>query len=509
MAGTRLALTLVYLIEIPLLIILAARHAILNSRSIKTKWHPAHQPVFAHRSGVSILERENFDDNLSQITSILNQKVNADVFLRFLGKDGTHIDEEYKDRAFMSLMDGLDVQKASMPYDSFVNLRLHNVKHSNDIAIQNCNDVDVTLFSEHLHAGIRYARGYNIFVSMDCEDSLVDVSENGSMLVRFKKGIPEEDILILLKTEVSPLIHGLLYDGAKKKKRNKFPTRASKLLISLVDPNPSSHATNIQNALEHHRRLNNSFMGMMDHTLVPMIDRLSQYVDIKIATPESLPYFGPDLSSHANENEFEDGSIDYSFSIQTAKEILSDGDLSHIAHGLATPDIEEDFYVDTIRIILYLADGEVTPMFAESDGTWSRAFSLPGNNIAVALINIPSEVEFSHDEQYDEIIDKSSDIRLDEYYEYEMERALSYMGSFLRNHFGLASQQPHYDVLEESNVLPVHHEPAKFGVAQWELDCLLRETLHIKATEVLESLNQMNELIRVRSRLSITTEVRL
>ena len=508
MAGTRLLLTLVYLIEIPLLIFLAVRHAILNSRSLKTKWHPAHLPVFAHRSGVSILERENFNGSLSQITSILNQKVNADVFLRFLGKDGTHIDEEYKDRAFMSLMDGLEMQKSRMTHDSSVNLRLHNVEHSNDVAIQNCNDVDVTVFSEHLNADIRYARGYNIFVSLDCEDSHVDVSENGSMLVRFKKGIAEEDILILLKTEVSPLIHRLLY-GATKKKRNKFPTRASKLFISLVDPNPSSHATNIQNALEHQTRLNNSFMGMMDHTLVPMIDRLSQYVDITIATPESLPYFGHDLASHANENELVDGFRDYSFSIQKAKEILSDGDLSHIAHGSATPDIEEDFYVDTIRIILYLADGEFTPMFAESDGTWSRAFSLPGNNIAVALINIPSEVEFSHDEQHDEIIDKSSGIRLDEYYEYEMERALSYMGSFLRNHFGLASQQPHNEELEESSVLPVHHEPAKFGVAQWELDCLLRETLHMKANEVLESLKQMNELIRVRSRLSITTKVRL
>ena len=90
-----------------------------------------------------------------------------------------------------------------------------------------------------------------------------------------------------------------------------------------------------------------------------------------------------------------------------------------------------------------------------------------------------------------------------------MKRALSYIGSFLRTHFGLASQQPHYEEVEESNVLPVHHEPAKFGVAQWELDCLLRETLHMKANEVLESLKQMNELIRVRSRLSITTKVRL
>jgi hypothetical protein len=505
MAGTRLLLTLVYLIEIPLLIFLAVRHAILNSRSLKTKWHPAHLPVFAHRSGVSILEGENFNGSLSQITSILNQKVNADVFLRFVGKDGTRINEEYKDRAFMSLMDGLEVQKARMTHESSVIIRLHNVEHSNDIAIQNCNDVDVTSFSEHLNADMRYARGYNIFVSMDCEDSLVKVSENGSTFVRFKKGISEDDILILLKTEVSPLIHRLLY-GATKKKRNKFPTRASKVLISLVDPNPSSHVTNIQNALEHHTRLNNSFMGMMDHTLVPMIDRLSQYVDITIATPESLPYFGHDLASHATENELEDGFIDYSFSIQKAKEILSDGDLSHIAHGSATPDIEEDFYVDTIRIILYLADGELTPMFAEKDDTWSRAFSLPSNNIALALINIPSEVKFSYD---DEITDKSSDIRLDEYYEYEMKRALSYIGSFLRTHFGLASQQPHYEEVEESNVLPVHHEPAKFGVAQWELDCLLRETLHMKANEVLESLKQMNELIRVRSRLSITTKVRL
>lgn len=509
MTGTRLALSLIYLIEIPLLVFIAVRYAVANSRSIKTKWYPAHQPILPHRSGVSLLERENLNKSISQLSSLLEQKVNADIYLRFLGKDGVHIDEGYKDRAFMSLMDGLESHKhQGRGYnDSLVKLQLHNVVHNvnhpSEISSKNCNEIEDinTLYSEHLDEDERYARGYNIFVATDCETSIVDVNENGSMLVRFKRNIPEEDILILLKTHVSPLIQELLY--AKKIRRNKFPTRASRLLVSLVDPNPSSHAINLQSAIEHHKRLNDAFMETMKETLVPMIGKLSQYVDIAIATPQILPYYGQDLSSYANRNEYEDGTVDYSIPIKGAKEILMHGDLAQVAQRVATSAIEDDLHVDIIHIVLFIADGEATPMFAESAGKWSRAFSLPNNNLALALINVPKEMELSNDERSRETME----FELDQYYKYEMKRALSYMGTFLRTHFGLASQQPHELVWEESDVLPIHHGRAQNGVAQWELDHLHRETLHVKAREVLESLKQTNELINLRSRLSITKEV--
>jgi hypothetical protein len=88
-----------------------------------------------------------------------------------------------------------------------------------------------------------------------------------------------------------------------------------------------------------------------------------------------------------------------------------------------------------------------------------------------------------------------------------MKRALSYAGTFLRTHYGLESQQPHDVKSEESAILPVRHERVHNGVAQWELDRLVRETVHMKAKEVLESLKQTNKLIQMRSRLSITMEV--
>lgn len=510
MAGTRLFLSIVYLIEIPLLIYIAFRHAVANSRSIKTKWYPTHQPILPHRSGVSLLERENLDASLSQLSSrfsMMEQKVIADIYLRFLGKDGAEIDAEYKDRAFMALLDGLEIHKheARAHNDSYVNLHLHNVDHSNDESISNCDEVSNSFFGEHLNKDERYARGYHLFVAVNCDTSNIDVSENGSMLVRFERGIAEDDILILLKTHVSPLVHELLY--TRKTQRHSFPTRASRLLISLVDPNPSSHATNLQSAIEHHARLNDSFIETMEDTLVPMIGRLSQYVDISIATPQSLPYYGQDLSSRANQNEYDDGTVDYSISIKEAKEILMYGDLAQVTQRAVTSAIEEDLHVDIIHIVLFIADGEATPMFAESAGRWSRAFSLPSNNLVVALVNVPKEIDFSNNEEYEGTIDEISTIELDKHYKYEMKRALSYAGTFLRTHYGLESQQPHDVKSEESAILPIRHERVHNGVAQWELDRLVRETVHMKAKEVLESLKQTNELIQMRSRLSITMEV--
>ena len=108
MAGTRLALSIVFLIEIPLLILFAIHHSLKKSSTLETKWYPTNQPFLPHRSGISLLLKHDANSTISKMRSIMNEpnfKINVEFHVRFLG---TGLDASERDEAFHALVDGVN-----------------------------------------------------------------------------------------------------------------------------------------------------------------------------------------------------------------------------------------------------------------------------------------------------------------------------------------------------------------------------------------------------------------
>ena len=435
-------------------------------------------------------------------------KVEVNFHLQFLGwQDEADEDEDdFRQSAYHMLRDGFP-----SPPDSYVQANFLAPEDTTMGLCESvtCDEIDVgLLLSQGLgipllksihHEHDHHDHAYNLYIALDCQDSSLDMGENGSILVRFQRGLSHNDIYANLKRDLPPVINQLLHTNVNVNVNVDKVRKGSRVIVSVVDPNPSSHAVH-QSAMEHNQRLSRVLTETLEKSLIPMAEKLSQFVNVTVAA-QSLPFYGQDLSSHAVWVEYVDGSSDYTLAASTAKDLLWNGDLAFVTQGLLSPHVEESFHEDIIQLMLYLPERSRTSMYIETGGAYSTAFAFPEKNVAFSIMNLV----------HDTLATSVDESILDESYHYECLRAVSQLGSFLRHHFGLSSQQPHAmelgDEISSSHHLAVNHARARNGIAQWELESLMRNTIHLKAEEALVALERVHELIHYRSGISVPEKV--
>ena len=510
MAGTRLALSIVYLIEIPLLVYLAIHYAIQSSKSLKTKWKPSNQPFFPNRHGMKLLQEHNVEQSLSQLRSLMNKAlfIDVEIPLRFVKNDDVDIDDDMRELVLSALEEGINMSNGHI-----ANVKFSNVEGLHDELFTTCDDIDVELLlDKNVETKIESDGRHDFFVAFGCEESLLTVGDNGSMLMKFENELSIEEIRSIIKSDVSDTIRQIFHvnsDSAKKKK-HAGSRRASRIVMSIVDPDPSSHAANSQDAMKHRTRLEKVLMGALEESLVPMVEVIDQFVNTSISV-QSLPYYGYDLSAQSVEHVYDEGSIDYTLSTSLIKNILLNGDLSDIAQGFVSPDMPDDTAEEVIQLMLFLPEGFYTPFYAENGNTWSRAFAVPDRNLAVSIMNLPYEIpqEAPEELEPESELKPADDAALNEYYEYEVQRSLAYLGSFLRRQFGLSPQLSRSGVLHFVGNITVEYTRAQYGIAKWEIDVLMRDWIQVKMEEALVSLERVYELIHFRPMISFPLKVRL
>jgi len=486
--------------------ILSCYYAINNSASDKIKWYYDSQPLLPNRSGLSFLQEHNIDSALHELFSILDGPdlgVNVDFHLRFLG---TSLDAQEREKVFQTLVNAVAADANNS--DSLVRA---NVKYAPQALTTGetygCQESDLDeLVPDSNH------KGYNIFVASGCEESILEIHEDGNMHLRLaSKDANEASRLNIFENEVPELIHEMLYmditDGLrvptqlKKHKKSKL-----RLMVSVVDPDPETHGSQRQDAIEHSQRLNQMLVQSME-LMEPMFEKLGPFLDIAMST-HHLPYHGRDFSHSAVQNEYDDDTIDFIVSNQNAADYFLHGEIAHLTGGLLSPDIiTADSNEETVQLVLYLPEAHKQPLFVEdAELSWGAAFSIPEKNLAVAILNLPDLNPKVNDEAQaqteTEDLTNSEEVSLDDVYQKEIKVALSYFGTFLREKAGLSPYQPHSIELTADN-LTVRHIRAKHGVALWEVESLARNSIWTKAETALSILNNIYKLTLSRPRLCL------
>ena len=531
MAGTRLALSIVFLIEIPLLILFAIHHSLKKSSTLETKWYPTNQPFLPHRSGISLLRKHDANSTISRMRSIMNEpdfKINVEFHVRFLG---TGLDASERDEAFHALVDGVNANandNAGSPEDPFVQAKIQHVQNPTGTAGFGCHESD---FKDLVSNGEHHGHGgYNIFIASECQESAtaLDIGEDGTILVRLPKlnkpanANTDWDVFSL---DVPSVMHYLLHSSTAKNddwkskyaSKPKPSTSQLRLVVTVVDPDPSSHGSHShdhgQTAIQHSQRLNQILAESLEE-MQHMFEKLGPLRDVTVSM-QNLPYHGHDLSSDAIRSEYSDGTKDYIALADNVEEYLLYGDLSHLTEGFVSPDITMSFNEqEMMQLILFVPEGGKQPMYIETAGpNWGTAFSMPEKNLAVSIVNLPDIIKKGDEVEAEVDVDDSAKssmdaISLDDSYKREIQKSLSYFGTFLREHFGLSPRQPHSVDISSENTIVAKHARAKHGVALWEVESLMRNTMHWKAEAVLSTLEQVDELIFYRPSISLPEKVR-
>lgn len=556
MAGTRLLLSIVFLIEIPLLIIIAIWSAVNSSKDKAAKWHPDHQPFLANRRGLGTLQQKyDFLKRMAEFketnTFLWRPSLNVDVFMYW-------DDPSAKDMVFQTLKQSIHerlIQSQSLS-DIEVAVSSVNVGHeresdSLDLLVGSiCRtghspSALETSLTKNPHELLQVAvsssssqydaLGYiPVIVASGCRESNVYISETGSIMVTFQSNLSRDDIFHLLKTRVSEEIRrqiSMSYDTLNQILKQPSPsmTACSKVVLSLVDPDPQSHAAvPYQNAIEHGQRLNRALVNVTKEYIIPLMDKLSEYSNMTLYT-QILPYHGLDVLSHVRKNEYMDDTVDYTITTMDARKVFLSGDLAHFMQGFVSPYVEEEPSDDgcgnVIQIVLYVAQGDMRPMYVLEEGIdnrWSTAFALPDKNVAISIMNLAHDMDWNHHDFVDNknVTDGSKEMssnwlheQLDDLYQSQTQSSVAYLASYMRQSLGLLSPQP-YLLMDttssdstEKVLLPVYRERPKNGVAKWEVDLLIRNAIPFKIRHILNSLENVNDLIQMRRGISVSEEV--
>lgn len=562
MAGTRLLLSIVFLIEIPLLVIIALWSAVNSSKDKPTKWHPDHQPFLPNRRGLDVLHKYNFARKMAELQEMnvasSRPSFNVDVFLY-------GAEQNSQDAMFQTLNQSIheSLIQSKLSYNIDVRVSSDPKRGSSSLDLpgeRNCKTTATSSLSgssssntaaspwaaqEALQNSYNpisspqdYSTGYiPVILAIGCKESKVYVTETGSVTVTFHNNISHNDIFHLLKTRVSDVIHRQLTMSVEtlNQMSQRNPSSAySKVILSLVDPDPSSHAVRYQDAIEHTQRLNRALVNVTKEYVIPFMAKLAEYSNLTLYT-QNLPYHGQDVLSHVRKNEYTDDTVDYTLSTMDARKVLLDGDLAHYTQGFVPPYVEEGFGSSedccdkVMHFLMYVAKGDMTPMYVldEIDNRWSTAFALPDRNLAISIMNFAQDLDlnkYDRDGNKNVTEDYAKDgtrlpwtslHELDDLYHSQVQSSFAFLATYLRQYFGLLSPQPHLmDSITDSiasnskeEQLPVYRERPKDGVAQWEVDLLIRNTIHFKITHILESLEKVYALIEIRHAISVSDEV--
>lgn len=504
MAGTRLALSIIYLIEIPLLVILALKYAVDKSSNIETKWYPMYQPFLPHSSGKSLLRKFNADDGIYKMRSLVHRpdfKLDVEFNLIFLG---VGLDASGRDEAFHLVNDGvLSLNEIESSKESRVHAKILKTDDSMGSAGFGCDDDDDNKIKEITN--LHQEGSYHIFIATGCQDSMIIIGEDGNIIVR----LPSEDMKAsreFLSIGVPSVINQLLYSITEQ--TSKILTHRLRIVVSVVDPDPSSHGydstTQIDESVIAHSHLLNQILADSMDKVQLMFEKLSPFRSIT-ATIQNLPYHGLDLSSSAIRGEYDDGSEDFTLLANDVEDYLLFGDISGFTGLFLSPDVATDFNAQTMQWVLFVAEGGKHPLYVEMEGPkWGTAVSMPEKNLALSILNLPNiEKEGS---QVDDEGSPVENLIIDKVYEREIQKAVSYFGTFLRDQVGLSTPQPHSDSTSFGSISIVHAR-AKNGVAFWEVDSLMRNTMHSRIKMILSTLEQVLELIHSRPNLSVSEKV--
>eukprot|EP00555_Chaetoceros_dichaeta_P000416 CAMPEP_0198276708 /NCGR_PEP_ID=MMETSP1447-20131203/65455_1 /TAXON_ID=420782 /ORGANISM="Chaetoceros dichaeta, Strain CCMP1751" /LENGTH=757 /DNA_ID=CAMNT_0043971671 /DNA_START=11 /DNA_END=2284 /DNA_ORIENTATION=- len=155
----------------------------------------------------------------------------------------------------------------------------------------------------------------------------------------------------------------------------------------------------------------------------------------------------------------------------------------------------------TFNLVVYVPPMERTPLKVEFESgggdrvvSYGTAFAIPERFTAVSIVNLnqPTVATGYDDEDQKDHYDKT------------VTNALSYFGAFLRKSLGLPILQPH---LHSPSTLPttttstgkgrvlLNHIASPYGMAQWEIDKLLRTYWKGKAEEIVNRLENVLELV--------------
>jgi len=572
MAGTRLLLSVVFLIEIPLLIIVALWSATNTSKDKVVKWHPDHQPFLPNRKGLDRLQKFGFSQKLAELQDASNvfswhPSFHVDVFV-YCNDDNEQRpsanDQSAQEKAvFQSLNQSIHERIIQSKFSSVYNVEVSSInstsnpeKESNSskldlllVAERICTStgIDPLLSQETLWQNMRRpisssqynALGYiPVIVATGCTtESQMYISETGSVLVTFHNNLSRNDIFHLLETQVSSVVHhqvSMSYETLHRlSQQQRAPSVAcSKVILSLVDPDPSSHSIGgYQDAIEHTQRLNHVLVNVTKEYVIPFLVKLSEYSNMTLYT-QHLPYHGQDILSHVKRNEYTDDTVDYTLSTMDVRQAVLNGDLAYFTQGFVPPYVEEvgssdDGCVNVFQLILYVARGDMTPMYVleEVNDRWSTAFALSDRNLAMSIMNIAPHMDVKGDYNGAEsdnnatsnsmVNNASKDLsnlllidELDNLYYSQARDSVAYLASYVRQHMALMSPQPYLTMDNSSSdskedILRVYRERPKDGVAQWEVDLLIRNTMHSKITHILNSLENVHDLIQVRHGLSV------
>ncbi|GFH61500.1 hypothetical protein CTEN210_17976 [Chaetoceros tenuissimus] len=414
-------------------------------------------------------------DTLQEIKSFTRQPKRQHLYLRFLGKNGKHLSEDFKQSSLMALLRGLE------GYNTF---KLHNVEHVLDLQAD-CTAPWDTIEQE----------GYTLFIAIDCPTTLLKIQENGNMFVQFQK---DENIFKLFEKDIAEQVANL-YPIIE------VPTSKQQIMWSVVDPDPNSHTLPALSHLEH---IQSVLHQELEYSIRPMLDAFHIHgCDIYTKSPILYPYYGKDVSDRMKKNEYTDESVDYTLSTVHVKESLLYGDLKHVVQNVQFD--TENEHENVIHLVIYVPNGSQTPSYLTLDGSWSRAFAIPDRNTAFVLVNIPNSKmvykEFQGENSTHIPSEQDVQEHMEQVYQHEISRAVAYLGTFLRTHYGLSAIQPHRQEYENDS-LRIEHEQTLVGVTTWELNAVRRNQFDKMTRDILETLENIVTLVQVRSRLSISQE---
>mmetsp|Transcript_21971 Transcript_21971/g.33399 ORF Transcript_21971/g.33399 Transcript_21971/m.33399 type:complete len:747 (-) Transcript_21971:22-2262(-) len=234
--------------------------------------------------------------------------------------------------------------------------------------------------------------------------------------------------------------------------------------------------------------------------------------------------------------------------------ILSKGRTNEDDITSSTTSSQEDWEsFNKIQLFLYVPDAESTPLYVTTGGDningWSNAFSVPNKHAAMSILNIPRPLSFKSDllttadiksetaitlNSTGNIDDSNGDIELaeslrieeredqglytmpvdfeeesdearDDRYKDEIRKSLSKLGSFLRREFGFERKENTSSSQRDIRYnVYINHLRADFGIAQWEIDRLLRRNIKLNVKSSVILLERVYQLVHLRKGLSFS-----
>ncbi len=391
---------------------------------------------------------------------------------------------------------------------------------------------------------------YDIHLIYNCDNKLeqndettqkieIELNEYGTIIIRIPTFLSSNHELMnqLLEEKVSRFLteHFLTLPSnggslMTSKFQHLLSTTKLKVTTMLIDSDPMSYShakkdsdlpkrTAMIGPIEHHQLISTIFQEQMNQSIANMIDMLS-FSDNSTGLFQStqmdyngMTFAGQDLAQNAVFSEYDNVDVpdDYTISISHAKDIILNGEIGHSITG--ANDIKDDVDESVWNIILYVPPKTQTPLFVLNDNvdderqSWSQAFVVKSKDTTISIVNI--------EDVNDELDKKGMEFR-QSVYTSALRAAISHVGSSIRQQLGLSGFIPKIEedsitTNEDGEIVVEFHfiqtSSKRNGIASWEVDKLLRQSLIVKVEKVTRVLERVVTLVRSRQAIAFRLEV--